>query len=65
MIRAGRECVDLSGGGVLGSWACGGEQPNQRFAVDALSGMVMSGSAGYGEEASFAGQCASVQPPPA
>ena len=53
-------CVDLDNEGALGSWDCGRGQPNQRFGVDPRTGMVMSGAAGYAQEASYAGMCASV-----
>ena len=53
-------CVDLDNQGALGSWECGRGQPNQRFGVDSMTGMVISGAAGYGGEASYAGTCASV-----
>ena len=47
-----------------GAWGCGGDdvaaQPNQRFAVDSATGMIMSGAAKYNGEATYAGQCASA-----
>jgi hypothetical protein len=55
-----RQCVDLSEAGTLGAWVCGAAQPNQRFAVDDRSGMIMSGAAGYGGESAFAGKCATA-----
>ena len=53
------ECVDLAGAS-LGSWACGADQPNQRWAVDKATGEIISGASGYSTEAAFAGECASV-----
>ena len=48
------------GKGELGAWGCGIEQPNQRFALDAFTGMIASTANGYHTEASQAGMCASV-----
>ena len=56
---ATEECVDMSGDG-LGSWKCGAGQPNQRFALDAFTGMLASTAAGYNAETSEAGECASA-----
>jgi hypothetical protein len=58
-------CVDLNGQGALGAWECGDwGQPNQRFAVDSQTGMIMSGAAGYGAEGAYAGKCAAAPVPP-
>merc|ERR1712167_187176 len=40
------ECVDLSGG-MIGSWTCGANQPNQRWSYDTVSGQILSAANGY------------------
>ena len=54
------DCVDMSGDS-LGAWTCGPSgQPNQRFAVDAVSGMIVTAANGYNAEAAYAGMCATA-----
>eukprot|EP01052_Picozoa_sp_SAG31_P032683 SAG31_NODE_3609_length_4070_cov_2.814153_1_plen_450_part_00 len=53
-------CVDMADD-TLGAWSCGKSgQPNQRFAVDAMTGMIVSAANGYNAEKAFAGMCATV-----
>jgi hypothetical protein len=60
-------CVDLSAIGkppigLLGAWSCGQNgQPNQRFAVDAISGMIVSTATDYTVDSGYAGMCATVK----
>ena len=54
------QCVDLSADGRLGAWECSVGQPNQRFALDGYTGMIVSAANGYRQEADLAGKCASA-----